>query len=560
MGIKMWQQNYSILGNNVVLTAIVAGIPVYFLFWALAIKKMKGYLAGICTLGLSLLVAIFLYRMPVGAAFSSALLGIVNGLVPIVWIIIAAVFLFNLVVKSGQFEVIKSSISSISPDRRIQTILIAFCFSAFMEGVAGQGVPVAIAAVMLIGLGFDPLKAAVLSLVGNVVPVAFGPVGVPTITTATVGGISVNLLTKSIGREMLIFCIISPIFLMVILSGWKKAMEVLPAALVAGCSFGLSYFVITNFVGPELVSIVSSIFSLVCLTVFLRFWKPKTIWRLKEDEEAKQPEKVTAEMAATKMKYTGGQIFRAWSPFMVIMIVMYVWSSTPFKNLIENQLKWFINIASWPGLNGIIYKVAPIVSKPAVYAASYKFDFIVTAGTGLLLSGIITAIILKIKPSTAVKVFGSTCRQLVFSMIVIMSVFGFAYVANYSGMSFSYGLAFAATGVLFAIFSPIIGGIGTFITGSETSSGALFAKLQVISGHSLGLNPMLTVTSSVLGASMCKLISPQSIAIATAATGMVGHESKIFRGTAKYSMILLGFAIIVSVIFIYLLPFLIPST
>lgn len=552
----MWQQNYSILGNNIFLTAIVAAIPIYFLFWALAIKKMKGYLAAVGTMVVAILIAILLYQMPVASALSATFLGIANGLFPLCWIVIGAVFLFNLVIESGQFEVIKSSISSISPDRRIQALLIAFCFSAFLEGVSGQGAPVAVAAAMLIGLGFKPMTAALVCLIANVPPVPFGPVGTPTITTAKVGEIALGPVTMAIGREMVIFSIIIPIVMLIAMVGWKKTREVLPAALVAGASYAIVFLLVTNFVGAELPSIVAALVSLLCLAAFLKVWKPKTIWRFKEDEEA---DSKSAQIAAAKVKYTGGQVFKAWSPFLVVMIVMGIWSSTPFKTLIGTTLKWFVNIAKWPLLDGIVYKAAPIVAKPAVYAANYKLDYLGAAGTALVISAIISAIVLRIKFKTAAKVFGQTLKQLVYSIITIASVIGFAYVANYSGMSYSYGLAFAATGGFFIVFSPIIGGLGTFLTGSVTSSGSLFAKLQVVSAQQIGINPVLTVSANLLGACMGKLISPQSIAVAAASTGLVGKESDVFRSTLKYSVMLLGFVIIAMLVFAYILPGLIPA-
>ena len=546
----MWQHNYSILGGNIFLTAVVAAIPIFFLFWALAIKRMKGYLAGIFTLLAAIIVAVVLYKMPFGVAISSAFLGIANGLFPLGWIVITAVFLFNLVVASGKFEVIKSSISSISPDRRLQALLIAFCFSAFLEAVAGQGVPVAVAAAMLIGLGFKPMTAALVCLIANVPPVPFGPVGVPTITIAKVGEIDLAPIAQAIGREMVIFSFIIPIFMLVVMVGWKKTKEVLPAAFVAGGSFGLVFFLVSNFVGAELTSILASIVSLVCLVVFLKFWKPKTIWRFDHDSQTNN---------IKDTQYSGGEILKAWSPFLIVMIVMGTWASTPFKNLVANDLKWFINIKEWPGLHGLVYRVAPIVKEPAVYAASYKFDYFGAAGTALLISSVISIFILKVKLLKAVQVFGKTCKQLVFSVITIASVIGFAYVANYSGMSYSYGLAFAATGSLFVVFSPVIGGMGTFLTGSVTSSSSLFGKLQVVSAQQIGLNPVLTVSGNLLGACMGKLISPQSIAVAAASTGLVGKESEIFRSTFKYFLILLGFVVIVILIFAYILTGIIPT-
>lgn len=553
----MWHHNYSILADNIFVTALAAAIPLFFLFWALAVKRMKGYKAGVCTLGIGILCAVLLYKMPITAAISAAFLGISNGLFPLAWIVITAVFLFNLVIESGQFEVIKTSISSVTPDRRLQALLIAFCFSHFLEGVAGQGAPVAVAAAMLIGLGFSPMTAALICMIANVPPVPFGPVGVPTITTAKVGEVALTPLAQAIGREMVVFSVIIAIVMLFAMVGKKKTIEVLPAALVAGGSFGISFFLVSNYISAELTSIVSSLASLVCLVGFLKVWKPKNIYRFDGDANL-DDSSADSGGAAAAVKYSAGQVIKAWSPFIIVMIVMGIWGSIPFKTFLANELKWFVTISEWPGLHGVVYRVAPIVAQPSVYAASYKFDYFGAAGTALLISSVISIFILKISPSKAVSVFGKTCKQLVYSVITIASVIGFAFVANYSGMSFSYGLAFAATGSLFIIFSPIIGCIGTFLTGSVTSSGSLFAKLQVVTAEQLGLNPILTTSANLLGACMGKLISPQSIAVAAASTGLVGKESEIFRSTFKYCMVLLAMVVVAILIFAYVIPGIIP--
>lgn len=550
----MFQHNYNILAENIYLTAIVAAIPVFFLFWSLAVKKLPGWKAGCLTLLISIIDAVLLYHMPVGAAISAGILGIVNGLMPLGWIIVSAVFIFNLVVESGKFEVIKSSISEISPDRRIQALIIAFCFSHFLEGVSGQGAPVAVAAAMLIGLGFKPMTAALLCLVANVPPVPFGPVGVPTITTAKVAELALGPVAKAVGREMIIFSIIIAVFMLVVMVGWKKAKEVLPAALVAGGTFGIVFFLVSNFIGAELTSILSGIISLVTLIGFLKIWQPKTIWKFDDDDTLQQNNNSSKD---TAIAYSRKEIISAWTPFLVIMVVMYIWSSAPFKAFVANN-NLFINIAEWPGLHGIVYRTAPIVPEPAVYGASYKFDYLGAAGTALFISSLITALILKLKAETAVKVFAKTVKQLKFSLITMSSVIGFAYVANYSGMSYSYGLAFAATGSLFVVFAPVIGALGTFLTGSVTSSGSLFGKLQVVTAEQINVNPVLTVSAHMLGACMGKLISPQSIVVAAASTGLVGKESEILRSTIKYFFILLLMVIVAVLIFAYVIPGIIP--
>ena len=547
-----WNQNYAALNGSLLLTALVVAIPIFFLFWALAVKRMKGHVAGLITLGLTIVISVLVYRMPVSAALSASALGMLTGLFPIGWIILTAVFLFNLTVESGQFEVIKGSISSLSPDRRIQALLIAFSFSAFMEGVAGQGAPVAVAAAMLIGLGFPPLPAAVICLVANTPPVPFGPVGVPTIMMSTVTGIPATTMARAVGIDMALMALIIPFFMVVVMVGFKRAKEVLPAALVAGISYAAASLVLSTWFGPELPAITASVVSLVCLVGFIKVWQPKTIWNFPEDAA-----NVTASSTAT---HTAGQVFKAWSPFLILMVVMGIWGTPAFKAYAEKTHHWFLAVPKWPGLDGVVFKAAPIVAKPAAYAASYKWQYLTAPGTAMFLSALLSMFVLKISPATGVRVFAKTFMQLRFALITLASVIGLGFLANYSGMSFTLGLALAVlTGMAFPIFSPVIGLIGVFLTGSVTSSAALFGKLQQVTAIQLGLNPVLTTSANLFGGVMGKLISPQSIAVACAAVGLVGKETDIFRKTLKYSMILLGFVIIIVLLQAFVIPWILPT-
>jgi L-lactate transport len=546
-----WYQNYSAVGGSLGLTALIVCIPIVFLFWALAVKRMKGHIAGLSTLLLTLVITTLAYHMPIKVGLSATALGMVTGLFPIGWIILTAVFFYNLTVEAGQFDIIKSSISSISADRRLQALLIAFCFSAFMEGVAGQGAPVAVAAAMLIGLGFSALPAAVICLVANTPPVPFGPVGVPTSMMISVTKINEGVMTRAIGADMCLMALIIPVFMLVVLAGWKKAMEVLPAALVAGISYSATCFVVCHHVGVELPAILSSFVSMIALVIFLTFWKPKTIWRFPNDPDVS---------ATNSVKYRGGEIAKAWSPFVVLMIVMGIWGIPAFKAHILNTRHWLLNIAHWPWLDGVVYRTAPIVAAPAKYAASYKWEFFTAAGTAMLISSLISMAILGISPARGAKVFGKTFRQLLFALVTLASVIGIAFLANYSGMSFTLGLAFAHyTGKAFPAVSPVIGWLGVFLTGSVTSSAALFGKLQQVTATQIGINPVLTTSANLFGGVMGKLISPQSIAVACAATGLIGRETDIFRKTLKYSLILLAFAMLVVVLQAYVFPGVVPK-
>ncbi|BDU67921.1 lactate permease [Geothrix oryzae] len=546
-----WNQNYAALQGSLLLTALVVAIPIFFLFWALAVKRMKGHVAGLLTLLLTIIISVLVYRMPLSAALSASALGMVTGLFPIGWIILTAVFLFNLTVESGQFEIIKSSISSLSPDRRIQALLIAFSFSAFMEGVAGQGAPVAVAAAMLIGLGFPPLPAAVICLVANTPPVPFGPVGVPTMMMSTVTGIPATTMARAIGIDMAFMALIIPFFMVVVMVGFKRALEVIPAALVAGISYGATSLAISTYFGPELPAITASVVSLLCLVIFIRFWQPKTTWTFEEDKVANP---------ATGVRHTAGQIFKAWSPFLILMLVMGLWGTPFFKNYAEKTHHWFLAVPHWPWLDGVVFKAAPIVAKPAVYGASYKWQWLTAPGTAMFLSSLISMVVLGISPATGAKVFAKTFMQLRFALVTLASVIGLGFLANYSGMSFTLGLAFAVlTGMAFPIFSPVIGLVGVFLTGSVTSSAALFGKLQQVTAGHLGFNPVLTTSANLFGGVMGKLISPQSIAVACAAVGLVGRETDIFRKTLKYSMILLGIVVVVVLLQAFVIPGILPT-
>ena len=545
-----WYQNYSALNGSLLLTALVMALPILFLFWALAVKRMKGHVAGLLTLLITIVLSVVVYRMPVAAALSAAALGMVTGLFPIGWIILTAVFLFNLTVESGQFEVIKQSISTLSPDRRIQALLIAFSFSAFMEGVAGQGAPVAVGAAMLIGLGFPPLPAAVICLVANTPPVPFGPVGVPTQMMATVTGIPATTMARAIGLDMAFIALIIPFFTVVVMVGFQKAKEVLPAALVAGVSYAAASFVVSTYFGPELPAITASVVSLLCLVAFIKVWKPATVWTFEEDGAA----------AGTLARHTAGQVFKAWSPFLILMVVMGLWGTPAFKNYAEKTHHWFLAVPRWPGLDGVVFKAAPIVAKPSAYAASYKWQYLTAPGTAMFISALLSMGVLGIAPATGARVFVKTFKQLRFALVTLASVIGLGFLANYSGMSFTLGLAFAVlTGMAFPIFSPVIGLVGVFLTGSVTSSAALFGKLQQVTAMQLGLNPVLTTSANLFGGVMGKLISPQSIAVACAAVGLVGRETDIFRKTLKYSMILLGLVVVLVLLQAFVIPWILPT-
>ena len=545
-----WLQNYSAVDHHLSLTALVAALPIAFLFWALAYKRMKGYAAAGLTLLFMLLVAVAAFGMPARAAVSAALLGMTTGFWPIGWIILTAVFFYNLSVESGQSEVLQSSLSTLTTDRRLQALLIAFCFSAFLEGVSGEGAPVAVAASMLIGLGFTPLSAAIVCLVANTPPVPFGPVGVPTSMMISVTNINAASMTRAVGSDMTILAVVIPFFVLLVVSGFKLAIEVWPAALVAGLSYAVTCFVVSHHLGVELPAIVSAFVSMVCLVVFLKLWRPKQPWQFSYDTPATHQ---------WKTNHTARQILKAWAPYVLLLAIMTLWGMPTFTHFVQNRLHLVLNIPHWPGLDGIVYQTVPIVHAPTLYRASYRWDFLTAPGTAMLICCIVSMAIFRIGPSRGLKVFKATCKQLAPALIMLATVVGIGYLANYSGMSYTLGLACASYArKLFPVFSPVIGWLGVFLTGSVTSSGALFGKLQQVSATQTGLNPVLTTSANLFGGVAGKLISPQSITIACAATGMVGKESDIFRNTIKYSLTLLGFVILIVLVEAWVVPGVVP--
>lgn len=545
-----WTQNYAALGNSIGLTALAVSLPIFYLFWALAIKRMKGHIAGSTTLLFTIIDVVLVYKMPLGTALSASALGILNGWFPIAWIIVTAVFLYNLTVEAGQFDIIKSSIASLSNDRRLQALLIAFSFGAFLEGAAGFGTPVAITGAILIGLGFEPLYAAGLCLIANTAPVAFGGIGAPILAAGSVTGVSANLISAAVGRQLPFLSVFIPLYLIILMAGWKGAKEVLPAIAVSGVTFAVAQWWSSNYLGPMLPDIIASLFSLVCTAILLKVWKPKNIWRFPNEK---------SEKIEQYKKYTSGQILKAWSPFIVLTVMVGIWGTVGFKDFVTKQLKWFINIPHWPGLDGLVMKTMPIVKKPTLYAASYKWDFFLAAGTAILITALITMLILQIGPARAGKVAGSTLKTLVYPIITIGSVLGFAYIANYSGLSYTLGLLFAQTGNAFPFFAPVLGWLGVFLTGSDTSANALFGQLQNVTGQQVGVNPVLTIAANSSGGVVGKMISPQSIAVAAAATGLVGRESDLFRFTLKHSIFLLLLICIMTYLQAYVLQGMIPT-
>ncbi|OBY91470.1 L-lactate permease [Pseudomonas sp. AU11447] len=542
---QTWQQLYTPLGS-LGLSALAALVPIIFFFLALAVFRLKGHVAGAITLVLSLLVAVFVYHMPVDKALASAVYGFFYGLWPIAWIIVAAVFLYKLTVKSGQFEIIRSSVLSITTDQRLQVVLIGFSFGAFLEGAAGFGAPVAITAALLVGLGFNPLYAAGLCLIANTAPVAFGALGIPIIVAGQVSGVDAFKIGAMAGRQLPILSVIVPFWLVAMMDGWRGIRETWPALLVAGGTFAVSQFLTSNFIGPELPDITSALLSMVCLTLFLRVWQPVN---LRETEFSS----INADGSATlgnfgggprqELQYSLGQIIKAWSPFLILTVLVTIWTMKPFKALFlpGGALESWVAVIAVPYLDQLVLKAAPIVANPTPMPAIYKFDLVSASGTAIFISALISMAILRIDFKSGAVTFRDTLLELKWPVLTIGMVLAFAFVTNYSGMSTTLALVLAGTGAAFPFFSPFLGWLGVFLTGSDTSSNALFGSLQATTAHQIGVSDTLLVAANTTGGVTGKMISPQSIAVACAATGMVGRESDLFRFTVKHSLIFAAF-------------------
>ncbi|OIQ89443.1 L-lactate permease [mine drainage metagenome] len=545
-----WTQLYDPAGN-LWLSSAIAALPILFFFLALTVLRLKGHVAGTITVVLALAVAVLFYHMPAGMAFGAAGYGFMYGLWPIAWIIIAAVFLYKITVQTGQFDVIRASVISITEDQRLQMLMVGFSFGAFLEGAAGFGAPVAITAALLVGLGFNPLYAASLCLITNTAPVAFGAMGIPMIVAAKVTGLDAFRIGQMAGRQLPFLAAFVPFWVVFIMDGRRGIKETWPAILVAGGSFAVGQFFTSNFIGPELPDITSSLLSLVSLALFLKVWKPKRIFRFHEASEEERH----------SHDYSNLQILKAWSPFLILTLVVTLWSLKPFKALFAKGGALAGSTFSFaiPGLDKMVQKAAPIVVKPEALSAVFHLNLISATGTAILVAALISMAILKLKPADGLKLFGQTLLELKRPIYTIGTVLAFAFVANYSGLSSTLALLLAGTGAAFPFFSPILGWLGVFLTGSDTSSNALFCSLQATTAQQVGVQNVLLVAANTAGGVTGKMISPQSIAVACAATGLVGEEAKLFRFTLKHSLFFVVIVGIITTLQAYVLTWMIPS-
>ncbi|ANC22194.1 L-lactate permease [Bacillus cereus] len=550
-----WTQVYDPFGN-IWISAAVALIPIIFFFLALAVFRMKGYVAGFITVVLTILVALFAYKMPFKMAMAATGYGFLYGLWPIAWIIIMSVFLYKISVKTGQFDVIRASVLSITNDHRLLVILIGFSFGAFLEGAAGFGAPVAITAALLAGLGLNPLYAAGLCLIANTAPVAFGAMGIPITVAGQVTGIDPHKIGQMAGHQLPFLSLFVPFFIVFLMDGFKGIRQTWPALFVAGSSFAITQFITATFLGPELPDITSALVSLISLALFLKVWQPKEIYQSGQANS----EVAATTTAASMPKLTFGKIVKAWSPFIVLTVMVVIWSQSFFKALFTpgGALESLVFKFEIPGLHNLVMKAEPIVNKPTPYEAILKFDVLSATGTAILIACIISMFILKMNVKDAVVTFKETLSELKMPILSIGFVLGFAFIANYSGLSSTLALALAGTGGLFPFFSPFLGWIGVFLTGSDTSANALFSNLQAITAQQVGVSEVLLVAANTTGGVTGKMISPQSIAIACAAVGLAGKESDLFRFTVKHSLFFVIIVGIMTYVQAYYLTWMIP--
>ncbi|MXY26165.1 MAG: L-lactate permease [Acidobacteria bacterium] len=542
----MWEHNYTPIADSLVWSTLISAIPLAVLFYLLGVKRKPSWVAGLSGLGAALVLAVGLYGMPVPQAAASMVNGAAFGLFPIGWIVIASLILYRVTLDTGKFEIIKDSIGALSDDRRLQAVLIGFAFGAFIEGAAGFGTPVAVAAAMLTGLGFPPFYAAFICLVANTAPVAFGSLGIPVVTLANVTGLPEAALSSMTGRLCGLIAIVIPAYMVVIMSGARRAAEVLPPIAACSIAFAGVLILVTNTIGPEVAVILASIAALVAMVLVMKVWKPAEVFRLEGDVEAPKEHR----------KHTTGELVGAWIPYILLVVFVLAWRYPPIQALL-NRVSLPIEV---PGLHNTIMRLPPLVAEPSPYAAVYNFQWLSGAGTSCFLAAFAASLVLGMSPARFAGVVGSVLQQLAKPLLTIASVLAVAYVMNYAGMTTTLGLAFAATGAVFPFFSAMLGWTGVFLTGSDTASNALFGTLQTVTANALDLNPILTTSTNAATGVMGKMISLQSIAVAVAATGMASsQEGRLFRITLKHSIILALFMGVVTMIFAYVLPQLVPQ-
>ena len=544
------------------LSTLIAALPVVVLLGLLAVFRVKPHWAAMAGAATALAVASVVFHMPWSLSTTSLLYGASFGLLKIAWIVVAAVFLYDISVRTGQFEIMKQSVASITPDRRLQVLLVAFCFGAVIEGAAGFGAPVAIAGAFMIGLGFKPFHAAALNLIANTAPVAWGAIGTPVHTLAAVSGLPESDLNSMIGRILPITAIIVPFWLVRAMAGWRETFEVLPAILVVGVSFAVTQFVWSNFIDSNLVDIAGGLVSLTTTVLFLRFWQPRSIWRFENDPAPDVAQAASLRLdegtQASGVRYI--QIARAWMPFAVLTLFVLLWGLPSIKTGLNQVSTPAFERGGWdvPALHLAVTRAAPVVSQAEPEKAKFDFNWLAATGSACFLAAVFSGLLLRVSPAELLRIFGGTLFRMRFAVMAIAFMLGIGFVTRYSGMDAVLGLAFTRTGWLFPFFGTFLGWLGVALTGSDTSSNALFGGLQRITAQQLNLSPVLMCAANSAGGVMGKMVDAQSIVVATAATNQVGNEGAIFRFVLWHSIALASIVGLIVMAYAYLFPWAVP--
>src|SRR6267142_936981 len=550
----MWNQIYNPLGNAA-LSTVAAALPVVTLLVLIASGRVKAHIAAVIALLVANLITILVYTMPVGMSVRASLLGVVVGFFPLGWIVLNVIFLYRITVETGRFELLKRAIGGVTTDRRLQLLLIAFSFGAFFEGASGFGTPVAVTGAVLIGLGFSPLAASGLSLIANTAPVAYGALGTPIAGLAQVTGLDPYILGAMVGRQLPVFSLIVPFWVVWAFAGWKGMKDVWPAILVTGVSFAIPQFVISNYINPWIVDIGASLISMGCLILFLKVWQPKQLWlspALRGRDESAAT--MTAPKAMDKTPLTQAQLWSALLPWIIVCVVMLIWGNGAFKTWANSIFTWAYPV---PDLHNMINKVPPVAAKPTPEGAVFAFTYLSFTGSGMLIAAIISGFLMGLSPAKLIGEYGRTIKVCAISLITISAMLAIGTLTRLSGVDATLGLAFAATGVLYPFFGTLLGWLGVALTGSDTASNILFGNLQKITSEQLGLSPILMAAANSSGGVMGKMIDAQSIVVASTATNWFGHEGTILRFVFWHSIALACLVGLLVMAQAYLVPWMI---
>ncbi|WP_034994427.1 L-lactate permease [Beijerinckia mobilis] len=561
----MWQQIYDPFGNRL-LSTVIASLPIFCLLGLIAFSKVKAHFAALTALALAYLVATLGFTMPAIMAGKAALLGALTGLFPIGWIIINVIFLYRLTVENGSFAILQDSIANVTADRRLQLLLVAYAFGAFFEGAAGFGTPVAVTGAILIGLGFSPLAASGLSLIANTAPVAFGALGAPVVTLAAVTHLDLGQVTAMVGRQLPIFSVMVPFWVVAAFAGLRGTLEVWPAVLVTGLSFAIPQFLVSNFHGPWLVDVIAALVCMACLIGFMRIWQPRRIWTnpnfANRHDISLRPQSVGAAVAdpvpstahtnAERPAYTRAQLIKAWMPWLILCVIVFIWGTESFKIPVNNL---FLPKFEIDGLHRLVQKMPPVAAAPTIESAVFSFNILTMSGTGILLAGILSGLLMGYGPLSLIKQYGRTLYVVRNSLITIAAMLALGTLTRYAGLDATLGLAFAGTGVVYPFFAALLGWLGVALTGSDTASNVLFGGLQTVTAQQLGLSPILMAAANSSGGVMGKMVDAQSIVVASTATNWFGHEGAILRFVFPHSIVLACLVGIFIMLQVYVFPF-----